>query len=338
MSAPGPNVSPALFFDTVNAYQQTEAIKAALELDLFTAIAEGKESAREIAERCGASERGIRILCDYLTVLGFITKQDNRYRLTPDSAFFLDRRSPAFIGGSVEFLLSPMLTAGFKELTGAVRKGGTVISEEGTVSAENPIWVQFARAMAALQMMPAQLLANLLREEPNKKIRVLDVAAGHGMFGITLAQQNPDAEVTALDWANVLEVARENAERAGVIDRYGLLAGSAFDVDFGSEYDLVLITNFLHHFDPPTCEKFMKKVHKALANGGRAVTLDFVPNEDRVTPPEAAKFSLVMLGSTPQGDAYTFSELEGMFANAGFSRSEFHPLPPGINQVVISYK
>lgn len=338
MSVPKLNVSPALFFDTVNAYQQTAAIKAAVDLDLFTMIAEGRESAQEIAEKCEASQRGIRILSDYLTILGFLTKQADRYSLTPDSAMFLDRRSPAFIGGSIEFLLSPMLTEGFRDLAAAVRKGGTVISEEGTVSVENPIWVQFARAMAPLQALPAQLLANLLNSDPNKKLKVLDIAASHGMFGITLAQQNPNAEITALDWSNVLEVAQENAERAGVIDRYNLLAGSAFDVGYGNDYDLVLIPNFLHHFDPPTCEKFLKKVHEALAGEGRAVTLEFVPNEDRVSPPESAKFSLVMLGSTPHGDAYTFSELEQMFANAGFSRSELHELPPALNRVVISHK
>lgn len=338
MSAPGQNVSPALFFDTVNAYQQTAAIKAAVELDLFTAIAEGRDTAQAIAEKCRASQRGIRILCDYLTVLGFLTKQGDRYGLTADSAFFLDKRSPAFIGGITEFLLSPMLMEGFKDLAAAIRKGGTVMSEEGTVSTENPIWVEFARAMASLQTMPAQLLTRLVAGDSTRKLKVLDVAAGHGVFGIAMAQQNPNAEITALDWPNVLEVARENAERAGVIDRYHLLAGSAFDIDYGRDYDLVLITNFLHHFDPQTCEKFLKRVHEALAEGGRAVTLEFVPNEDRISPPEAAKFSLVMLGSTPQGDAYTFSELEAMFANAGFSRSELHALPPAINQVVISYK
>jgi 2-polyprenyl-3-methyl-5-hydroxy-6-metoxy-1,4-benzoquinol methylase len=338
MSAPGPEVSPALFFDTVNAYQQTAAIKAAIDLDLFTAIAEGGESAHQIAERCGASQRGTRILCDYLTVLGFLTKQGDRYSLTADSAFFLSRRSPAFIGGSVEFLLSPMLTAGFKDLASAVRKGGTVMSEEGTVSAENPIWVEFARSMAGLQAMPAQLLARFLTGDSMRKLKVLDIAAGHGLFGISMAQQNPHAEITALDWPNVLEVAKENAVRAQVIDRYHLLAGSAFDVEYGSGYDLVLITNFLHHFDRQTCELFLKKVHRSLAEGGRAVTLEFVPNEDRVSPPEAAKFSMVMLGSTPQGDAYTFSEMEGMFANAGFKRSELQGLTVGLNQVVISYK
>ena len=98
------------------------------------------------------------------------------------------------------------------------------------------------------------------------------------------------------------------------------------------------LTNLLHHFDPATCEVLFRKVHAALADGGRAVTLEFVPNEDRVSPPEAASFSVMMLISTPSGDAYTFSELERMAANAGFSRSTMHPLPPTIQQVVISEK
>ena len=128
----------------------------------------------------------------------------------------------------------------------------------------------------------------------------------------------------------MLEVAKENAQKAGVADGISTIEGSAFDVDFGSGYDLVLLTNFLHHFDPPTCETLLRKVRAALADGGRAVTLEFVPNEDRVTPPESAGFSMVMLAGTPSGDAYTFAELERMFANAGFSRSTIHPLPPTI--------
>src|SRR5262245_41549032 len=96
--------SPLLFFETVNAYQRTEALKAAIELDLFTAIGEGRGTVKELAERCQASERGVRILCDFLTVIGFLTKQDNGYQLTQDTAIFLDKRSPAYIGGAAEFL------------------------------------------------------------------------------------------------------------------------------------------------------------------------------------------------------------------------------------------
>jgi ubiquinone/menaquinone biosynthesis C-methylase UbiE len=231
-----------------------------------------------------------------------------------------------------------MLMDNFKDLTAAVRKGGTVATAEGTVAPEHPVWVKFARAMAPLMVMPAQLLARLVDREANRKLKILDIAAGHGLFGIAFAQQNLQAEVVAVDWPNVLEVAKENAQAAGVGGRYSTIAGSAFEVTYGSGYDLVLLTHFLHHFDPATCEQLLKKVYAALVPGGRAVTLEFIPNEDRVTPPEAASFSLQMLGSTPSGDAYTFLEFERMFHNAGFARSQFHPLPPSMQQVVISYK
>jgi ubiquinone/menaquinone biosynthesis C-methylase UbiE len=330
--------SPVLFFDTVNAYQRSAAIKAAVELDLFAAIAEGNQTAQSIASKCQASERGIRILCDYLSIIGFLTKDSDGYRLTPDSAMFLDKRSPAYMGGALEFLLSPMLTKGFDNLTEAVRKGGTVLSEDGTIAPEHPVWVDFARAMAPMMAMPAQLMARQIEMEAGRKIKVLDIAAGHGMYGITVAEQNPDAEIVALDWANVLEVAKANAQKAGVADRYSTIPGSAFDVEFGRNYDLVLLTNFLHHFDVETCVKLLKKVYAALSEDGRAVTVEFVPNEDRVSPPPSAMFSLVMLGSTPAGDAYTFREFEEMFSAAGFSRSELHQLQPSPQQLVISYK
>ena len=330
--------TPQLFFQTISSYQRTEALKAAIQLEVFTAIGECNASVPEIAKRCETSERGMRILCDYLCIMGFLAKDDQAYGLTPDSAVFLDKRSPAYMGGVIDFILSPMLTDGFKDLAAAVRKGGTVISEDGVVGPEHPIWVKFARAMAPMMAMPAQLMAKLVDEKADHKLKILDIAAGHGLYGIAFAKNNPKAEIVALDWASVLEVAKENARNAGVSDRYRTIEGSAFDVDYGSGYDLVLLTNFLHHFDKATCETLLRKVRAALADGGRAVTLEFVPNEDRISPPEAAAFSLTMLGGTPSGDAYTFSELEQMFSTAGFARSEIHPLPPSIEQVVISYK
>jgi len=219
-----------------------------------------------------------------------------------------------------------------------VRKGGTVASEEGTVAHEHPIWVEFARAMGSMMAMPAELLAQLVGAASGQQWKVLDIAAGHGLFGIAVARQNPNAQIVALDWSNVLAVAQENARAAGLADRYRTLPGSAFEVDYGGDYDLVLLTNFLHHFDVATCETLLRKVHAALKPGGRAVALEFIPNEDRVSPPVAAAFSLMMLGSTPSGDAYTFSEYQRMFANAGFTRSEFHRLLPTEQQVVIGLK
>ncbi len=322
--------TPERIFDSMNAFHRTEALRAAIELDLFTAIGSGATTPKALAQKLDAAERGVRILCDFLVVQGLLAKNDGRYALAPDTAVFLDRRSPAYVGTAARFLLSDGLKSAFRDVVGTVRKGGTLLDGQGTVEPNNPIWVEFARGMAPMVKPAAEFMAELAGDVK----KVLDVAAGHGLFGIHVAKRSPAAEIHAVDWPAVLEVARENAESAGVAKRLHLLPGSAFEVDFGEGYDLVLLTNFFHHFDPPTCVGLMKKVYRSLGAGGRALTLEFVPNDDRVTPPQPASFSFIMLNTTASGDAYTFAEYQEMFREAGFAKSEVHQ-PPGLPQSVI---
>ncbi|MBZ5564675.1 MAG: methyltransferase domain-containing protein [Acidobacteriia bacterium] len=334
----GPTANPSRIFQTINAFQQTGALRAAIELDVFTAIAEGLRTAPEIAGRAHAAERGIRILCDYLVMLGLLTKHEGRYGLAEDAAVFLDRRSPAYMGTIARFLNAPEIMDAYRDLTQAVRQGGTTMSGKGSVDPEDPIWVEFAHSMAPLMYMPARRIAELVGGGAGERMKVLDIAAGHGLFGIAIARQNPQAQIVALDWRPVLEVALANARKEGVEARYSTLPGSAFEVDFGNGYDLVLLTNFLHHFNPITCEGLLRKVHAALVPGGRVVLLEFVPNDDRVSPPETAFFSIIMLGTTPDGDAYTFAEYQEMLSNAGFGNAEHIHLEPMPESVIIASK
>jgi len=300
--AEGP-LTPGLVFEMLQAHQRTAALKAAIDLDLFRAVGEGPGDVASIARHCSASERGIRILCDFLTIYGVLAKEDGHYRHTPTSAAFLDPRSPSSLASIAQFLGNPAMREPYDHLAEIVRTGRTVLA--------------------------------VVLEGHAGPMRVLDIAAGHGLFGIEIAKQNPQARVTGLDWAPVLRVALENARKAGVQDRYDMLPGSAFEVDFGGPYDAVLLTNFLHHFDKPTCVGLLKKVHGSLRPGGRAATLEFVPNEDRVSPPMAAAFSMTMLTSTPAGDAYTLSELTAMYNEAGFGGITAHPIPMSPHTVVM---
>jgi len=232
------------------------------------------------------------------------------------------------------FLRKPEFFESSLKLTEIVRTGRTQLANQGTVTPDNPIWVEFARSMAALVAPAAQGIAQLLGSTPPE--RVLDIAAGHGLFGIAVLQKFPAAQVTALDWPAVLAIAQENARKAGVEDRHSLLPGDAFEVDYGSGYDTVLVTNFFHHFDPPTCERLMRKIHASLKPGGRCVTLDFVPNPDRVTPSMAAVFPMTMLLSTPSGDAYTFAEYQNMFTASGFGTNKLHTIPMSPEGIIVS--
>ena len=333
MATPTLQPSPEHFFNTVQAYQRTAALRAAIDLDLFTAIGDGASTVSTIAAACSASERGIRILCDYLTIIGFLTKTDASYQLTPDTAVFLNKHSPAYFGAAVGFLASPEIMSHFTNLASTIRRG-FVAKEDSTVADENPLWQTFARVMMPMMMMPAQAIADILGVAAAGPIKVLDIAAGHGVFGIAIAQKNPQAQVVAVDWAGVLTVATENAANMGVAARHSTVAGDAFSVDWGAGYDIALMTNFLHHFDAATCTSLLKRVAASLNTGGRIAILEFVPNEDRVSPPGSATFALQMLGDTPHGDAYTFNELSAMLKAAGFASATIHPLP-GPETVVV---
>lgn len=316
--------SPELFFETAFIHQRTHALKAAVDLDVFSAIADGATTPAAVAERCAASTRGIRILCDYLTIMGFLTKRGEAYDVTPESRFFLCRSSPAFLGGTLDFFCTPGLVANFSHLTDTIRRGA-VSAEGNTVKEANPLWVEFAQAMTPMMIMPAQAIADVLGVSSAGPLRVLDIAAGHGIFGITIAQRNPAAAIVAVDWAPVLEVATANAKAAGVADRHSTRPGDAFAVDYGSGYDVALLTNFLHHFDHATNVGLLRRVAAAMKTGGRVVILEMVPNDDRVTPPLVAGFALTMLAGTPAGDAFTFKELQEMLTEAGFGPASAHP-------------
>jgi len=332
--AEGP-LTPGLVFEMLQAHQRTAALKAAIDLDVFRAIGDGPGDVASIARHCGASERGIRILCDFLTIYGVLRKEDEHYRHSPTSAAFLDPRSPASLASIAQFLSNPAMREPYDRLAEIVRKGRTILPGEGSVEPENPIWVQFAETMAPMMAPMVGPLGGVVLEGYTGPMKVLDIAAGHGLFGIEIAKQNPQARVTGLDWAPVLRVALDNARRAGVEDRYEMLPGSAFEVDFGGPYDAVLLTNFLHHFDKPACVGLLKKVHAAMRGGGRAATLEFVPNEDRVSPPMPAAFSMTMLATTAAGDAYTLSELTAMYEEAGFGGVTAHPVPMSPHTVVM---
>ena len=328
------DIAPDRFLDNVFAYQKTAAVKAAVELDLFSAIGAGADNVEALAAKVNASPRGVRILCDYLTVQELLIKDGGRYRLTPSSSVFLDRRSPACMTSIVDFLAAPELMQLYLEDPAVfVRNGGSV--GLANLAPDHPLWVKFARAMVPFMAPVAQGIAAEVARWPSPPRKVLDVAAGHGVFGIAIGKAVPGARIVAIDWRPVLEVAIENARREGLEKRYTTIPGSAFDVDWGGEYDLILIPNFLHHFDREGCVSILGRARRALAPGGAVLVVEMVPNEDRVSPPFPAMFAFVMLASTPKGDAWTARELDEMGREAGFEGSSLQALPPSPQTMIV---
>ena len=176
-------LTPGLIFEMLQAHQRTAALKAAIDLDVFRALGEGPGGVASIARHCAASERGIRILCDFLTISGVLVKQDGCYRHTPASAAFLDPRSPSCLASIAQFLGNPAMREPYDHLAQIVRTGRTVMPDDGSVEPENPIWVQFAEAMAPMMAPMVGPLGAVVLEGHTGLMRVLDIAAGHGLFG-----------------------------------------------------------------------------------------------------------------------------------------------------------
>jgi ubiquinone/menaquinone biosynthesis C-methylase UbiE len=319
------DVSPVAFVEAALGYQKTAAIKAAVDLDLFTIIGLGANTVEELAATTKAAPRGLRILCDYLTVHGFLEKSKDRYAPTASSRMFLDRRSPAYMGTIVDFHAArDMVSLFLDDPVSYVRNGGSV--GLGSVAPDHSVWTKFAEAMTPVMRPVAEAIARQVAAWPTPPTKVLDIAAGHGIFGISVAKALPQAEVVALDWPGVLPIASRNAEQAGVGNRFRTLAGNAFEVELGTGYDLVLLPNFLHHFDHDACVSLLGRIRHSLAPGGRTLALEFVPDEDRVSPPFQAGFAFYMLGSTPHGDAFTAADFDRMAREAGYAGAKVTPM------------
>jgi hypothetical protein len=129
-------------------------------------------------------------------------------------------------------------------------------------------------------------------------------------------------------------VAQENARAAAVADRYRTVVGSAFDADWGSGFDLVLLPNILHYFDRDGCVALLRRVRSSLARGGRVLAVEFVPNRDRVSPPLQAAFAFFALATSRGGDAYTVDDLHDMAHAAGFVGVSAQPLAPTAQTLV----
>lgn len=324
--------NPGLIWDTITAHQRSAALKAGVDLGVFNALGEGPLTAAELATKASVPERGMRILCDYLAIHDLIGKTGNRFAHTPTSAAFLDIRSPASMAPTLPFMMNDKIMSAFRSLTETIRQGSTVLKEP-LAGEEVSEWVTFARSMQPMMANSAEFIADMVMQN-GTPTKVLDIAASHGLFGFAVARRAQGCQLVVQDFPSVLEVTSENARAAGI--PITLLPGSAFTADLGTGYDAVLVTNLFHHFSMEDNIQLMKRFHAAMRPGARMMVLEFVPNADRLTPPAAASFSMMMLGNTTSGDAYTMAEYGQMLDAAGFGAREVMDVPMSAQQLIIA--
>ena len=315
---------PMAVMQMLQGAQVTGILTAGLELNVFQNLAEGPLDARATAERIACPERSTRILLDALSVLGLLAKEGATYRLTPMASDHLVPGKPMFLGDVRGIFASDVWWAAIPRLSEAVRRGGTILDTHAETP-QHPFWEKFAQSSAALafpgSMVLDALVGTWIASKPT--CRVLDIAAGSGIYGFMLAK-HPNVELTSLDWPNVLEQTRGWAGRLGVdANRVKYLPGNLFETEYGGPYDLILLSHVYHHFDAPTNASLTKRVAAALAPGGRIAVQDMV-YDVALGNPGAAMFSVVMLMWTQKGESFTLADYTRWFADAGLSAPEAH--------------
>ncbi len=310
--------TPARLIEFAWGFAVPLMVEAAIRNRLFDALDLGPKTAAALAAETATSERGVRAVLNALTGVELIGKDaEGRYSLTPESAAFLVSTSPSFAGGLFKHACAQLIPR-WLALSEIVRTGEPAPHVDGEASAEAR-FREFVEDIFPMSYAPARALARALVPEAGEiAVRVLDVGAGSGVWGIALAQRSAEVRVTAVDWPKVLEVTRSVAERFGVADRVETRAGDFFAVDFGQNYQIAVLGQILHSFGEIRARVLLAKVFEALAPGGTIVVAEFLVDEARASQTHGLVFAVNMLVGTLDGDAYAFSEIAGWLKDAGF--------------------
>jgi ubiquinone/menaquinone biosynthesis C-methylase UbiE len=326
-------LSPAMVMEDLMGAWRSRAIVTAVELDVFSQIAAGKKTVKEVAKATGASERGIANLLDSLAAIHYLRKTGNRYGLEPLSAAFLVRGKKTYIGGSTQ--ASSLTWSKWANLTETVKTG----HPHEAIDSPNLGKEFFPQLVAGL--FPGNFAASkaVVSQLSGKELgairKILDVGAGSGAWSLGFAQALPEARVTTVDFPEMTPITRKFAEELGVAGRYEYKEGDLRQVDFGRAiYDVVILGHIIHTEGEKHGKELVQKCYTALRQGGKLLIAEFVPNDARTGPEMPVLFGLNMLLHTEEGNVFTMREYRAWLKAAGFRKISTIPVPPPATVIV----
>ncbi len=313
-----PPVTPERIMQFAWGYAAPLMLEAAVRHRVFDVLDKGPATLEQVQSETGASLRGLRAILNALVSLELLTRdKQGRYALTPESATYLVRGKPYYRGGML-LHTSAQLLPKWMQMTEIVRTGKPAVSvnREGDGAA---FFAQFVEDLFPFGYAAVQTLAGVLGvAKATKPVRVLDLAAGSGVWGIVLAQNSPQVHVTAVDWPGVIPITRKMAERHGVAERFQFVAGDLHQADFGKGHDIATLGHILHSEGETRSRRLLKKTFDALAPGATIVIGEWLVNDEHTGPPGGVIFAVNMLVNTDEGDTFSFNEIRQWLEEAGF--------------------
>ncbi len=318
-------------------YANPLILEAAIQHRVFDVLDEGPKTVQQVGAATRASERGLKAILNALVGLGLAAKDDQgRYSLTPESSAFLVSSKPSFQGGFIRHC-SEHLIPKWLHLNEIVRTGkpNQAVNQEPT---GGKFFEKFVSDLFPMSYPAAQTLAKHIHVNGARRpLRVLDLAAGSGVWGIALAQSSNDVHVTAVDWQEVLPVTRKTVAKFGLTDRFSFITGDLHGVDFGSNYDVAVLGQILHSEGEERSRALLTKAFGALNSGGTIAIAEFLVDPDRRGPVHGLIFAVNMLVNTESGDTFSFSEIREWLEEAGFKEARTLDAP-GPSPLILATK
>jgi ubiquinone/menaquinone biosynthesis C-methylase UbiE len=294
------------------------AIESAVRYHFFDVLDGKSLTLTQVCKQTHCSERGAVAVMDLLVSVELLSKdKDGKYTLTPESATFLVSGKPFFHGGFFRHL-SQNLMPSFLQLDSAVRTGIPVRSVDDKAEGES-FFKSFVEDLMPMNFPAAQAVAReLLAHRQAETTRILDLAAGSGVWGVTISDAFPKATLTAVDLPAVLEVTRSVVQRFNLDGRYTDIAGDLLEVDFGRGYSVAILGHILHSEGEERGRRLLSNTYSAMERGGTIVIPEFLLDDDRTTPTHSAIFNVNMLVNTSHGRSFTLGELREWLEELGF--------------------
>jgi ubiquinone/menaquinone biosynthesis C-methylase UbiE len=329
-------LSPRRLLQLSWGYGPPLIIEAAVKHHLFDLLHASPQTAQQLAKKSGASVRGVTAICDALVGLELLKQSRGHYQLTPESEAFLVSGKPGYHGSFFRHI-SGQLIPNWLELDQIVRTGKPAVK----VNAERKgaeFFAEFVESIFPLSFPAAQALGEHLGIAKSAgPVRVLDLAAGSGVWGIALARQSPQVHVSAVDWPAVLSVTEKGFHRHGVGKQLTQIPGDLAKVRFGRNHHVATLGHILHSEGRQRSGKLLKKTFDALAPGGTIAIAEFLVDEDRTGPPLGLLFAVNMLVNTEAGDTFSFKEISGWLRRAGFIKPRLLEVP-SVSPLVLASK
>jgi ubiquinone/menaquinone biosynthesis C-methylase UbiE len=302
------------------AYAPPLIICAAVNNKVFDTLEAGPKTVDQVKKQTGASARGLRVIMDALVGLELLKKdRQSRYSLTPESHAFLLSEKPATLAGFFGSIL-PVMISRWLRLTEIVRDGQPAVTvnqeTEGT-----EFFRQLVETIIPMSYPGARKLADHLKvAKAKQQVRMIDLAAGSGIWGIAVAQKSPPVRVTAVDWPGMIPTTKRITQKFGVRDRFDFIEGDLSEANFGSCYDLATLGHILHSEGEQRSRQLLKKTFRALKSGGTIAIAEWLVNDDRTKPLPSLMFSVQMLVNTEKGGTFSFNEIKKWLEAAGFKK------------------